>query len=362
MNPPSIPPIHKAALWFALLFLLAPAACSPPPEGRETLDVNGLIRENRLEEASDIVAKALANNPRDPALLYNQAAIHRHMGELLEARELAGRAMRHAGGDGGDIRLLQAELALDFGAVDEAWQHYQALDDSTRNSPRGLLVYGLILSNRKDWLQAAAVLRSSLDRGGETPAKLAALAFAQLKSGKPEEAKTLLNRAEQSADGSPSALRQIAECHLAMANATRAREIAAELANRGPNDARVWSLLGRAEMILLRFGEAESAFTRALASPNATPWTTVEYAMMLFAARREDEALAKASEAETQLRERGRPAEDPSLFNLLATLYARKGQWLLAHQYLERSFRIDPNQAKVRELMNSLNENAAAGG
>ena len=117
-------------------------------------------------------------------------------------------------------------------------------------------------------------------------------------------------------------------------------------------------MIGRAELTLLAFGEAESTFTRALACPNSTPWNLVEYANMLFAAQREDEALQKALEAEEKITARGERITNPHLYNLLATLYARRNQLHLAQQYLQQSLDVDFSQTKVRSLLDKLNTTA----
>ena len=107
-------------------------------------------------------------------------------------------------------------------------------------------------------------------------------------------------------------------------------------------------------MKLLNFGDAETAFTRALACPNTSPWIQVQYAEMLYASQREEEALAQATDAEMRIAKLNNPARNPSLYNLLATLYAKHGQTLLAQRYLNQSYQIDPSQSQIQEILNKI--------
>ncbi|MGC9328970.1 MAG: hypothetical protein ACP5I1_15145, partial [Candidatus Hinthialibacter sp.] len=77
-------------------------------------------------------------------------------------------------------------------------------------------------------------------------------------------------------------------------------------------------------------------------------------AEMLYASHREDEALAQATDAETQISNMNLPIMNPSLYNLLAALYAKNDQMLLAQRFLNRSMQIDPTQPKVREILQRL--------
>jgi len=246
---------------------------------------------------------------------------------------------------------------LETGDVQSAWDTFIKVSESSRNSARGQFIRGIIHAGMGDALQAEEALRAAIALGHETATTLSALAFVLQKQEKTDEARKLLSQAETlpvTLDGQL----QTAEAYLATGDAKKAQEIAQQLQQQYPDDAQVLTLRGKAETALLRFGEAESAFTRAIASPNASPWSKVAYAEMLFAAQREDEAFARATEAEEQLNElhrlSGEPIREPALYNLLATLHARRGQNILAHKYLNLSLQADPMQPKVRELVQKL--------
>lgn len=326
------------------------SACSKAPAQAVSVDVSQWIAENRLDEAAEHIKNALIQKPRDPNLLYNQSVIKRLQGQLVEARGEASKALSYAPNDS-SIKLLMVELALEFSETDDALELFQTLPAEIRSQPRALVINGVIYSQQRKWQEAAVLFQNAIDQGDRSLAALAALANAYAQQGKADQAKLALQQAEALQPANPDDIRQIAECYLALSDAQKARELAMPIASIRDNDARIWSLIGRCEMILLRFSESESAFTRALASPNTTPWHLVEYAMMLFAAQREEEALAKAAAAESQLMSQGVQIHNPTLYNLLATLYARDHQWLLANRYLTQSIQIDNNQPKVRELL-----------
>jgi len=345
--------------WFSLLFLLVFASCSNPPSESKTINLSPLIAEKKYDEAVAVLNRELIEHPREPNLLYDLAALQRIQGNIAEAKKNALKAKNLAPKDD-SIQLLLAEIALDQGRVNEAWDGMQNLGEVSRHEGHAQFILGLIYSYRKNWAQAENCFRAAAQTADGLASAKAALAYVAIQQRRIEEGKAYLLEAEAQAKSSPDAIRQIAECYLELANASKALALAQTLTADYSTDARTWSLIGRAEMILLRFSEAESAFTRALASPNATPWVLVEYATLLFAAQREDEALAKAKEAESQLQAQGAEIQSPALFNLMATLYARKDQMILAHKYLLQSLKIASNQPRIYELLKKLTPEAAS--
>jgi tetratricopeptide (TPR) repeat protein len=342
-------------LFLGIGLLTLVSACSKAPAEALSTDIAQLISENKITEADEFIKAALVKNPRDPNLLYNHSVVNRLQGNLVEARSEASKALSYAPNDP-SIKLLLAEYALEFGETSDALDIFQTLPAETRAQPRALAVRGIIYTQQRKWDEAILSFQNAIQLGNQSASTYAALANAYVHKGSVDEAKKALQNAESQSPTNPGDIRQIAEAYLAVSDAQKARDLVLPLSKSTPNDARVWSLIGRAEMILLRFSEAESAFTRAITSPNTTPWHLVEYAMMLFAAQREDEALEKAAAAESQLLSQGEQFHNPSLYNLLATLYARDGQWLLANKYLSQSLQIDGNQPKVRELIIKIKE------
>lgn len=330
------------------------AGCGEQTQAQpDEIDVSSLIEQGAYTEALAQLNEALIEYPRDPNLLYNLAMVKRKMNNLEEARLTLEKANAYAPDDD-SIELALAEIMLEEGNEQIAWDHYASLSQSTKQTARGQLVKGLILSRMNDFQQAEPALRAALELGQNAAGTYAALAFVSAKQGKIDQARDYISQAQQGGDLSPDVKLQIGESYLALGDAKAAQNSAQQLKNELPDDARVYTLLGKAEMILLNFGEAESAFTRALSCPNSTVQTRINYAMMLFAAEREDEAFTQAKEAENQMDLSGRPLQDPILYNLLATLYARRSQTLLAHSYLSRSLAIHPDQPKVRALLDKI--------
>ncbi len=330
-------------------------ACSSPDEETVIVDVTPLVKAGNLEEAEKQLVQSLARFPRNPDLLYNLASVQRMQGEIFNARRSIEKA-RAASPKNNAINLLRVELTLDTGRIQEAWDQFNALDPTGRQTVRAQHTLGVIHASMGNWQTAEGSFRAAIGLGDESTAAKAALVFVILKQGRTEEGKKLLQEAETQNDGSSNTLRQLAECYLLLGDAEKTLPLAKQLTERNSSDARNWSLTGRAQVILLRFGEAESSFTRAIVSPNATLWTRVQYAEMLFASRREDEALVQAIEAERLLKEMNLPATNPSLYNLLATLYGRTGQLLLAQKYLDLSYQVEKRQKNVKALLRQLSD------
>lgn len=319
------------------------------------VDVAPLIAEGRLDEAVATLSDALSRAPRQTDLLYNLAQAQRLQGRHDEARRTALKAAEISPGDD-EVHLLLAEIHLELGEIMEVNNRFNRVSSEGRSTPRAQYLLGILSTHLGDLRQAEAALRSAIDLGDASASAKAALAYVVIAQGRVEEGKALLQQAETTPDQSSAAIRQLAECYLKLGDAQRALTLARSLEPEQRNDAQLWALIGRSNVKLLRFGESESAFTRALAAPNATPWHQVQYAEMLFAAQREGEALNQALAAEERLSTLRQPMRDPSLYNLLATLYARRDQGLLAHRYLQMSLRIDSQQPVAQRLMREMQE------
>ena len=323
----------------------------------EVVDVRTLIEQEQYSQAADRLLDALSQSPRQPDLLYNLAVVQTLQGNMQEARRTALKAQEVNPSDGA-VHLLLAELHLHFGDWVAAKESLNQLSTQGRQQSRAQYNLGLLDMHLGNMKQAENAFRTAMQLGDESAMTLSALAYVLIEQDRLEESKAYLAQAEAKETIDPRATRQLAECYLELGDAQRALTLAQSLEPQQRNDAQLWSLIGRSQLKLQRYGEAESAFTRALAAPNATPWHQVEYAKMLFVANHEDQALAQALEAEERLQQSGQPIRDPELHNLLATLYARRGQMLLAHKYLNQSLDLDQNQPMVRDLLSQINQSA----
>lgn len=346
--------IRDGALFFffplALVFFLA---CSENPKEVRTINVNPLIAEGKLEEAATEITRVLAEYPNHADLLYNLALIQRMQGKIDVAQRTLSKALSLSPNDDA-MNYLMIEMLIDEGRIQDTWDRFQMLSETFRKTARSQYTLGIIYSLLNNWPNAESAFRTAIGLGDSSPAVKSALAFITCKQGRLEEGKAYLLEAETAAGITPEAMNQIAECHLLLEQAQKSRDIARRLIEQFPLDARYWSLLGRAEMKLLNFGDAETAFTRALACPNTTPWIQVQYAEMLYASQRDEEALAQAMDAEMRIAKLNNPTRNPSLYNLLATLYAKNGQTLLAQRYLNQSYQIDPSQSQIQEILNKI--------
>lgn len=342
-----------AAFLSALFFF---SACSNEPKEVRTINVNSLVAQGKLDEAANEITRALAEYPNHADLLYNLATIQRLQGNFDTAQRTLSKVLAGAPNDD-DANYLMTEILIDSGKVQEAWDRFHTISESFRQKARPQYTLGIINSLMKKWQNAENCFRAAIGLGDNSASVKSALAFAACKQDRQEEGKAYLMEAETAPGSTPESMSQIAECHLLLEQAQKARDIAQKLTQQRPNDARYWSLLGRAEMKLLNFADAEIAFTRALACSNATLWIQVHYAEMLFAANRENEALAQAANAETRVAAMKIPLLDPALYNLLATLYAKSGQIELAKRFLNRSLQIDPAQTQINEILRKFSSN-----
>ena len=106
------------ALLMASLFYFT--SCSEPAVQEFNIDVNDLVQQERLDEASAAIAEALVEHPDNADLLYNLACIQRLQGNLVKANNTAERALKINPTDDA-IRLLLVEIALDTGKIELAW-------------------------------------------------------------------------------------------------------------------------------------------------------------------------------------------------------------------------------------------------
>ncbi len=330
-------------------------SCNDPEPQVETLDIEPLVEQKKYDEAISTLKKALTEFPKNTDLLYNLAAVEHMRRNINEALRITQRALNYAPNED-NLLLLASELHLENGHVEESLQFFNRLNEQTQQTARGQWLYGILHSHLRHWQQAEGCFRAAISLDESSSAAKAALALSLIRQNRIDEAKEILQNLEDQDQQSSETLHQMAECYLLLGNAEKAKSLAQQLVEERPNDAQVWSLMGRTEMILLNFGESESAFTRAIAAPNSIPWHKVQYAEMLFAAQREDEALAQALEVEEKLSQNDIQIHNPTLYNLLATLYARKGQILLARKFLNQSLLIDTNQPKVQQLIQQINQ------
>lgn len=339
--------IFPAALFLSFFFA---ASCSESPKEVRTVDVNPLVAQGKYDEAINEITRVLAEYPNNNDLLFNLATIQRLQGNLETAQRTLSKVLTNTPTDD-DANFLMVEILIDSNRIQEAWDRFNQLNETYRQKSRAQHTLGVIYSLMRNWQNAENCFRASIQLGDNTAASKSALAFVTCKQDRLDEGKAYLLEAETSSVSTPESMSQIAECNLLLEQAQKARDIALKLTQQFPNDARYWSLLGRASMKLLNFPDSENAFIHALACPNSTPWIQVYYAEMLFASQREREALTQASDAETRLTAMKTPITDPAIYNILATLYAKNGEALLARRFLNRSMQIDPNQTQISEIL-----------
>ncbi len=329
------------------------SACSKQPQTIRAVDVNPLIAEGKLDEAVAEITRTLAEFPNNTDLLFNLATLQHLQGKPDAAQKTLAKALTILPNDD-EMNFLMVELLISTAHIQDAWDRFQMLSDAYRKRFHSQYTLGIIYSLMKNWPNAEGCFRAAIELGDPSAAAKAALAFVACIQGRLDEGKAYLVEAETNPNQTPEDRNQIAECYLLLEQTQRARDLARKLTEQSSQDARYWSLLGRAEMKLLNFGDSESAFTRAMACPNSTPWIQVHYAEMLYASHREEEALIQATDAEERCKKLNVPILIPSLYNLLATLYAKSGQIQLSQRYLTLSYQLDPSQSRIQDLLKKI--------
>lgn len=344
----------KSTGLFVLLTLMC-IGCGFSSTPGETLDVRPLIEAGEYAQAEEQLTRALIQAPRNPDVLYNLAMVQRLQGQDDVAVRTVQRALDRAPDDDA-LLLLLCELQLDSGQISAAQTTYNQISQQGRSLARAQMIQGVLSVTMNDLIQAEAAFRTAIGLASEDWTAQAALAFVLIQQGRPDSAKPILDAMPAAEELPADAIRQLAECFLLLGDPQQAVEVLNTLSAEQINDASLWTLKGRALIPQMRFDEAESFFQRALAAPDASPVHRMQYAQMLFAAQREDDALSEAIRAEEELVQSQITIHDPALYNLMATLYARRGQILLAHRYLNQSLDIDRNQPRVIELIQQLRE------
>jgi tetratricopeptide (TPR) repeat protein len=118
--------------------LVERAFSAPTATGQPALDVQrlrgeALLRLDRVEPASEVLADLAARDPEDRAVRYHLARTYRRMGRLGEAADLV-RALADVEDADGRMRLLLAEILDDQGARDAALVEYRKVLDQVAST------------------------------------------------------------------------------------------------------------------------------------------------------------------------------------------------------------------------------------
>ena len=231
----------------------------------------------------------------------------------------------------------------------------------TQRSARAQAILAVIQAHRGQWMDAEKNYHTAAELGDRSVVTRASIAFVSIKQGRIEEGKAYLKEAEALPNPSQDGLRQIAECYprigerpagagTGFGTFSKPPERRAGLVAVGPrgDDSaagfRKRKARSRALWLLRTSHPGRKWNTRSCCSP----------------AQREDESLTLAIETEAELEQQNEPIRNPALYNLMATLYARREQLLMAHRYLQKSLQVDPRQPRVRALLNKVTLNANA--
>ena len=137
---------------------------------------------------------------------------------------------------------------------------------------------------------------------------------------------------------------------------TKALDIAKETVQSDSENSEGWILMAKAQAALGEIQRAQSSFRLAMGRSASEPRVAIEFGRFLVEHDREEEAARILTAVEYNLDASNPDSRSPALHNLLAAVYARQGQTVLAVQQLNRSLALDPNQPQIRRMLNEMNQ------
>ena len=161
--------VFRYLLGPCLLLALAGPLWAAAQETPPLLQVQSLIRQDKLEQAENLLEKLLAEDADNGEALFWMSEVYRRQHDYLSASEWLQRAIDQAP-DNMQLRLRQAELLSESGQLEQAEAAYRAMLELTRNTAEIqainhhlLLTRGKRLLQAKQWEQAVALYQAALE-------------------------------------------------------------------------------------------------------------------------------------------------------------------------------------------------------
>lgn len=344
-----------------LVFLLLSGSCgdSALREANERAAI--ALEEGRPAEAVRILKSFGSRVQKSPTVLVNLGRAYLELGEvdksLLELRQ-AGTLVRRDD----PVLLLLARIFLSYSELDEVDQILERCGPALRGKADYHLLLGhLLLDVGSDREEIAAEFQEALrlDPANREAAESLLLLIQDMTDPAAVEA-TLAELPDQVAR-SASAQLLLGEIRAGVGQWNEAMRIARQLISSRTENVYAWVLLAQAREALGQMRAAEVAFRTAVRRSGSAPDTVIEYARFLMDQKRDGEALRFLAAAEQKQASLPLVERLPALHNLLAAIYARRGQMLQAEQQLVLSLDVDPDQPETRRLLDAITDIHKAG-
>lgn len=258
--------------------------CAENPRADDLVGRLGMIYEanNLAGLARQCYLRAHALQPAEPRWSYHLALLDVHEGRLETAEVRLRRVLSLT--EWVPARYRLGKLLLETGRLEEAREQFEKVREALPHQPAGYYGLGLVHRAQGDLESAERAFQEALRRLPSSPFVHQALGNVYRRMGRAEEAQRHLARAAQ--HGPFATLAEITDpwadeiltryrvslmdriflCEdlLGLRQPSVALPILQELAQRYPENGRVWNLMGEAYMQLEQFGEAVRCYREAL--------------------------------------------------------------------------------------------------
>ena len=289
-----------------------------------------------------------------PIILVNLGRAYLKLGETDKGLQ----DLEHAGvlvHENDPLLLLLARIFLSYGEVDEADRLVERCGPTLQGTAEYHLVLGhLLLDVGSDPVEIVSEFQEALrldPKNQEAVESLLAL-MQSLEDGAMVE--TVISSLPKRILNTSRTRLLVGEVRARFGQWQEAMEAAKRVVQFDPNNERAWLLLARAQEALGQSRSAEVSFRRALRSGGRTPAVAVEYARVLLDRNQERKALRFLMAAEENQKNLPVSERSPAVHNLLAAIYARRGQMPLAREQLRLSLELQPNQPDIQRLLDTL--------
>ena len=252
----------------------------------------GYLRAGKVSLAEMVCQQVLAKSPDHPEALHLAALAHLAQGRREMALELLDRALARAP-DSPELRNDQAECLRLMGRAGAALEAYRAALDLRPDYPEARNNLGVALRQLGRTDEAAEAFTAALAQRADYPEALFNLGVTLADAQRHEQALAPLIRSLELAPANTVARERLAHALLALGREAEAIPHFAELTRLLPENFDAWYALGGLEQRAKNLPAALDALEKAVALKPEHPWARFHLGMVLEDLDRGDDALAQ---------------------------------------------------------------------
>ncbi|MFH1739922.1 MAG: tetratricopeptide repeat protein [bacterium] len=338
----------------SIVLLLLITGCGDHALHRANEEAALALEQGHPNEAVEILTSLGPRVQKSPVVLVNLGRAYLELGEIdkgLQELHHAGMLVRK----NDPLLLLLARIFLFYGEIDEADRMVERCGPTLQETAEYHLVLGhLLLDAGSKQVEVIAELQEALRLRPENEEAMESLLLLLQSVEDPAAMETILSSLPEKLTNSVRTRLLVGEMQARLGQWSEACATAKQVIQLEPNNERAWLLLAQAQRAQGEDEAAEASFETALRGGGRTPAVAVEYARVLLDRREEEKALRFLSAAEQNQRHLPVSERLATVHNLLAGIYARRGQMLPAKQQLLLSLEIQPNQPDIRRFLDSI--------